>query len=52
MTKLHLVENIVVLTIAGMVNAAIMIMAAAAFYSHGATISSISEAYRTLVPIW
>ena len=33
--KLHLVENIVILIIAGMVNAAIMIMAAAAFFSHG-----------------
>ena len=50
--KFHLFENIFVLTIAGMVNAAIMIMAAAAFYSHGTPIASISEAYKTLVPLF
>jgi manganese transport protein len=50
--KLHLVENIVILFIAGMVNAAIMIMAAAAFFSHGLPITSISEAYKTLVPLF
>ena len=50
--KLHLFENIFVLTIAGMVNAAIMIMAAAAFYSHGTPIASISEAYKTLIPLF
>jgi manganese transport protein len=32
MLKLHLVENVVLLTIAGLVNAAIMLMAAAAFH--------------------
>ena len=35
-----------------MVNAAIMIMAAAAFYSHGSPIASISEAYKTLIPLF
>ena len=50
--KLHLFENIFVLTIAGMVNAAIMIMAAAAFYSHATPIASISEAYKTLIPLF
>ena len=50
--KLHLFENIFVLTIAGMVNAAIMIMAAAAFYSHATPITSISEAYKTLIPLF
>lgn len=50
--KLHLVENIVVLTIAGMVNAAIMIMSAAAFYPDHSGINSISEAYRTMVPLF
>jgi len=50
--KLHLFENIFVLTIAGMVNAAIMIMAAAAFYSHDTPIASISEAYKTLIPLF
>ena len=50
--KMHLFENIFILTVAGMVNAAIMIMAAAAFYSQGTPISSISEAYKTLVPLF
>jgi manganese transport protein len=50
--KLHLFENVFILTVAGMVNAAIMIMAAAAFYSQGTPISSISEAYKTLVPLF
>src|SRR4029079_12637719 len=36
--KLHLFENIFILTVAGMVNAAIMIMAATAFYSQGTPI--------------
>src|ERR671924_54540 len=51
MRKLHLVENVALLTVAGMVNAAIMIMAAAAFHPHNANIVSISQAYKTLVPL-
>ena len=50
--RLHLTENIVILTVAGMVNAAIMIMAAAAFNTHFSNIASISEAYKTLVPLF
>jgi manganese transport protein len=50
--RLHLTENIVILTIAGIVNAAIMIMAAAAFNTHFSNIASISEAYKTLVPLF
>jgi manganese transport protein len=50
--KLHLTENVVILTIAGMVNAAIMIIAAAAFNAHYSSISSISDAYKTLIPLF
>ena len=50
--KLHLVENIVLLTIAGMVNAAIMIMAATAFHTHNPGVASISDAYKTLLPLF
>jgi len=50
--KLHLAENIILLTIAGMVNAAIMIMAATAFHSNNPEVASISEAYQTLVPLF
>jgi len=50
--KLHLVENVILLTIAGVVNAAIMIMAATAFHVHNPGVASISEAYKTLVPVF
>ena len=50
--KLHLVENIVLLTIAGFVNAAIMIMAATAFHATNPEVASISEAYKTLLPLF
>jgi len=50
--KMHLIENVALLTIAGIVNAAIMIMASAAFYPHNSGISSVSEAYKTLVPLF
>lgn len=50
--KLHLTENVIVLAIAGMVNAAIMIMAAAAFNSHYSNVASISDAYKTLIPLF
>jgi len=52
MRKFHLIENIALLTIAGIVNASIMIMSAAAFYPHNSDIASISEAYKTLVPLF
>jgi manganese transport protein len=52
MRKFHLVENIVLLTVAGTVNAAIMIVAAAAFNSTNPNVASISEAYKTLVPLF
>ncbi len=50
--KLHLVENVVLLTIAGMVNAAIMIMAATAFHTGNPGVASISDAYKTLLPLF
>ncbi|HJT46793.1 MAG TPA: Nramp family divalent metal transporter [Nitrososphaeraceae archaeon] len=52
MRKFHLIENIVLLTVAGMVNAAIMITAAAAFNATNPNVASISEAYKTLVPLF
>lgn len=50
--KLHLTETVAILVIAGMVNAAIMIMAAAAFNTHYSNIASISGAYKTLIPLF
>jgi manganese transport protein len=48
---LHLRENIIILAVAGSVNAAILIMAAAAFYPKYSNISEISQAYGVLVPL-
>jgi manganese transport protein len=50
--KFHLYECIILLTIAGLVNAAILVMAAAAFHPHNSGISSISDAYKMLVPLF
>lgn len=50
--KLHLYECITLLTIAGVVNAAIMIVAASAFHPHNSSVSSISDAYKILVPLF
>lgn len=50
--KMHLYECILLLTIAGLVNAAIMVTAAAAFHSSNSGVSSISDAYKTLVPLF
>jgi len=52
MRKLHLAETIFLLTIAALVNAAILLMAAVAFYPNNSQISSIAEAYKTLVPLF
>ncbi|MGI0046242.1 MAG: Nramp family divalent metal transporter [Nitrosotalea sp.] len=50
--KFHLYECVILLTIAGLVNAAILVMAAAAFHPHNSGVSSISDAYKILVPLF
>jgi len=51
--RLHLRENIGILTIAGCVNVAILVMAAAAFYGHGYTnIQQINQAFDILKPLF
>jgi len=50
--RFHRLESIIMFTFAGFVNAAIMIMAAAAFYAHGKQVATIDEAYRTLIPLF
>ena len=52
MLRLHLRENIVILAIASCVNAAILIMAAAAFYPKFSNIQEISQAYDILKPLF
>jgi manganese transport protein len=50
--RLHRAESIVMFTFAGLVNAAIMVMAAAGFGSHGIQVATIEEAYVTLEPLF
>jgi manganese transport protein len=51
--RLHLWETIIVLSIAGCVNVAILVMGAAAFYKFGYTnIQQISQAYAILGPLF
>lgn len=52
MRKLHLAETIFLLSIAALVNAAILLMAAVVFYPNNSQITSITEAYKTLVPLF
>jgi manganese transport protein len=48
----HRGETVGVLGIAGLVNGAILMMAAAAFNSRGIQVATIEEAYRTLTPLF
>ncbi|MEW6035717.1 MAG: Nramp family divalent metal transporter [Candidatus Micrarchaeota archaeon] len=50
--RYHIVDNVMSLFIAGLINAAILIMAAAAFYNSGFQVATIDEAYRTLTPLF
>lgn len=50
--RLHRAESIVMFTFAGLVNVAIMTMAAAAFGSHGIEVATIEKAYLTLEPLF
>jgi manganese transport protein len=50
--RLHTVESIIMFTFAGLVNAAIMVMAAAAFGTHGLNVATIQDAYITLQPLF
>jgi manganese transport protein len=50
--RYHLFDNVLNLTVAGFVNAAILIMAAAAFAATGSQVATIQEAYLTLTPLF
>jgi manganese transport protein len=50
--RYHLFDNVLNLTVAGFVNAAILIMAAAAFSATGNQVATIQEAYLTLTPLF
>jgi len=50
--QLHRAESIIMFTFAGVVNVAIMAMAAAAFRTHGEDVATIEGAYHTLTPLF
>ena len=50
--KYHMIDNVVSLTIAGFINAAIIIMSAAAFYKAGINVATLDQAYTTLIPLF
>lgn len=50
--RLHRAESIIMFTFAGLVNAAIMVMAGAAFGSRGINVATIQDAYLTLQPLF
>ncbi|MBI4975130.1 Nramp family divalent metal transporter [Candidatus Peregrinibacteria bacterium] len=50
--RFHLVDNVVSLTLAGFINAAMVVMAAAAFYGIGKEVSTLDQAYKTLIPLF
>ena len=50
--KLHTGESIVAFTIAGMVNAAILIVSAVTFYPKFSNVSAVDDAYRIMIPIY
>jgi len=49
--RFHRMDTIVTLTVAGLVNASMIVMAASAFYGKG-EVATISEAYKTLIPLF
>ena len=50
--QLHIAESVIMFTFAGLVNVAIMVMAAAAFGSHRLNVVTIQDAYLTLQPLF
>jgi manganese transport protein len=50
--RFHTAESLIMFTFAGLVNAAIMVMAAAGFGGHGIQVATIEQAYLTLEPLF
>ena len=50
--KLHTGESIVAFMVAGMVNAAILIVSAVTFYPKFTNVSAVDQAYRIMIPIY
>jgi manganese transport protein len=50
--KVHTRESIIAFTIAGAVNAAILIVSAVTFYPKFSNVSAVDQAYRIMIPIY
>jgi manganese transport protein len=50
--KLHTRESIVAFMVAGMVNAAILVVSAVTFYPKFTNVSAVDDAYRIMIPIY
>jgi manganese transport protein len=50
--RLHLRENVAILAVAGSVNVAILVMAAAAFFPRYSNVQQISDAFNVLKPLF
>lgn len=50
--KYHLVDNVASLSVAGLINAAMLIMSAAAFYNMVGEITTLDQAHKTLAPLF
>lgn len=48
----HRAETVSILSVAGLVNGAILMMSAAAFNAHGILVATVEQAYRTLLPLF
>jgi len=50
--RLHRWDTILNLSVAGLINMALLIMAAAAFFVAGLDVATINDAYKTLIPLF
>jgi len=51
LVRFSLVDTVIALSVAGLINGAILVMSAATFYQNNMIIESIEEAYQTLSPL-
>jgi manganese transport protein len=51
LVKFSMIDTIVALSLAGLVNGAILVVSAATFHTHNVVIDSIDVAYKTLTPL-
>jgi manganese transport protein len=50
--KLHRLDTVANMSVAGLINMAILMMAAAAFFARGIHVATIDDAYTTLIPLF